>query len=622
MSNIVNQDFDPNTCAQILADKGETSCDPQGEVPNHCNSLMVTDAYHESCADRAVYSPVQFVCCQHGDDPDLLCLEITEILAKCTELGKEDPTWKLKDCKCCCACYARDTLVLGADNKFKEMHSFAVNDKILTGKLDGDKVVWDSTGTIDFSDGTGAGAQPYMMYVAYLDANGKHQEFVCSTDQPLVLDNGKLILAQSLTPSHQLQDKDGKSVKVEMCALGEFYGGMHHIGVSKHFDGTPNGHLLLIGGVAAGDYELQTNYASIDSKYKVAENLPSIGSDEYAKQANITEQDSFQVIFSHKQKIDKNNPAAALLKAGKFKPYTQTANATNSNAAQQLFTDDQAADILAKGSQVPVSNTIPVYFFESVKKHLAGYYPDIRFVYDAMNVSPNLYAFEFYGQKTVVINGGLARMISFNYEGIAMAMAWGVSCFIGNGPYANNGLSGVGVADFTAFGKVSRDLWIGDNWIDYSQRAMTQWANLFKFVSPEHAKGNPLDPINQPSLACRTQALQNGFLGGYLPECAGGKPLPKICVQDVEATSLNSVIVSFSIALTEKTGLDINNYALDSGATVTKASFVDKEKFKVELATELKPNGKYTLRVSDLESYIGSKLDPAHSTATFVAPSK
>ena len=92
---------------------------------------------------------------------------------------------------------------------------------------------------------------------------------------------------------------------------------------------------------------------------------------------------------------------------------------------------------------------------------LTGFYPDIVFFYDDLDMTPNLYSFDAYGQRMVVVSGGLARMQGFNYEGLFMAMAHGIGCFVGGEPKNAQGFSGVGQADLFAFGVISRQCWFG-----------------------------------------------------------------------------------------------------------------------------------------------------------------
>jgi hypothetical protein len=156
----------------------------------------------------------------------------------------------------------------------------------------------------------------------------------------------------------------------------------------------------------------------------------------------------------------------------------------------------------------------------------------------------------------------------------------------------------------------------------YIQSAMNQWQFVFGLITPANAGGNPDDPLNDPSIACRWQAIQMGFAGASLPECAGGPPLPKLALEAATASTLKQVDLVFSIALTPDSGNDPANYTLTPAAAVIAAAVDPITGFKVTLTTSLKPDTPYTVQVANLDSYIGTGLDPAHTTAQFTSPKK
>ncbi|MCL2933184.1 MAG: hypothetical protein MGG11_13295, partial [Trichodesmium sp. MAG_R03] len=268
----------------------------------------------------------------------------------------------------------------------------------------------------------------------------------------------------------------------------------------------------------------------------------------------------------------------------------------------------------------PISNPIPQQLFNSIKAQFAGFYPDIVFYYDPLDVTANLYAFEAYGQKIVQMSGGLARLQGFNYEGLFMAMAHGIARFYGGEPKNTWGYSAVGQADSYAFGVISRFCWISSPFMTYATTAMNQWEAVFQLVDSTNAGGNPQDPLNDPSLQCRFENIQTAVAGGGLLECAGGEPLPTIRLDEAQATSTTKVMLTFSLALDPDTATDVSNYLLSPEAPVTSAELDEKTNFIVHLEVELEAGAHYEITVRNLTSILGSGLDPDHVSVAFDTP--
>jgi hypothetical protein len=618
--------YDPAQCAAILTPKGFVpTCDPVGQYPWHCVDFMETPLYHQSCGNQNMYSPVIDVCCQNATTKEIKCFPSGTVITQCQLLHQQDPAWDIIQCYCCCGCFAYDTLVAVPGDKTKEIYTIAKGDEVLVANLTssarGVTLAW-SSGVVTFSTGTGPGGlQPLMVYLVYNSPDGP-KDVVCSPSQPFLLPDGTLTLSQKLQPGDQLVDKDGNPVTLALVSIGSYVGGVHHIAVGADFTGSPDGHLILAGGLVAGDYDLQSNFPSVPSALKSArfEARPSIGTAEYETllKGKATPQEAHVVFAMTKPTAD---GPGSLIRGGKFKAYRSAlASPSVPDGAQSLFTPAQAADILANGAQIPVSNPLGYTIFNLVKKHYAGFYPDINFAYDPLNLEPNLYAYDYFGQKYVLLSGGLARLIGFNYEGIMMAMGWGIACFDGGPPQNFRGFSAIGQADYYAFGTISRNMWSGTPWMTYVQAAMNQWQFVFGLITPANAGGNPADPLNDPSIACRWQAIQMGFAGASLPECAGGPPLPKLALEAAAAATLTQVKLVFSIALTSDSGSNPANYSLTPAAAVTAATVDPMTGFRVTLTTNLDPNTNYTVRVANLESYIGTGLDPNRTTAQFTSP--
>jgi hypothetical protein len=186
-----------------------------------------------------------------------------------------------------------------------------------------------------------------------------------------------------------------------------------------------------------------------------------------------------------------------------------------------LFTADQANDLLTNGTLLPNENAQPLINFTTAKNSFTGFYPGIDFYYDATDTTPNLYVYVANDRQVVRVSGGLARMQVLTYEGLFMAMAYGVASFYGGDPKNAAGYSATIQADYYAYSVISQSLY----WFilpDFTTKALNQWQTMFSLVSSEHAAGNQNDPLNDPSLACRLQSIQAAMTMLPLPACAGG----------------------------------------------------------------------------------------------------
>ncbi len=618
--------YDPTVCLTNLKTKGLVppgmACQ-QLTPPYHCeNVINENPSYHQACATAGVlYFPVLCFVCYNKSTKKAKYFPSSTFIENCTALHNQDANWEFDQCYCCCSCLANDTLV-AIPNGFKAISTITKGENVLAASTEvkGDKLQMNwSSAEVNFSAGTGStGHQPMMVYIVLED---HLNDLICNMDQVFLLANGKYSKAGKLQPGQQLVNKDGNPVIIQLVSIGAYNGGVHHISTNKPWNKNPDGHLLLAAGVVAGDYTLQLHFSQLPDSMKddVYDTKPSIGTPEY--EATHTGKVKRSDVLFEFVEADSKSPQIGQrqMVSGLFKTY----NVETSNVpygAQALFTSEQAVDIVLNGSQAPLSNPIPRTIFNTIEAQLAGFYPEIDFYYDTIDLTPNVYAFEAYGRKVVQVSGGLARMKGFNYEGLFMAMAHGVSCFYGGDPKNVAGYSAVGQADLFAFGVISRQCWIGNPYITYIMTAIDQWQSIFALVSPKHAKGNPLDPLNDPSLDCRVKTIQSAAAGGALPECAGGVPLPNIALQKATATSDTDVVLNFSLAIENDSATNVSNYSLSPNAKVKSATLDESTGLIVHLKVDLKLGTQYTVTVQNLVSILGTGLDPDHVSAAFESP--
>lgn len=586
----------------------------------HCEDVVNQSAsYHSLCGSdqSTVYTPVQCSACTNGIT--YLYFPAATFFTQCAAQGTG---WGPTFCYCCCSCFANDTLIAVPEGN-RQIYLIAKGEQVLAGSVGSTggklKMNW-ANAEVNFSQGSGStGLQPMMVYI--LMAGKNTHELICSLDQPFLLADGKYTQAGKLRPGQQLVDKDGDPVTVELVSIGAYVGGVHHISTSKPWHKTPDGHLLLAGGVVAGDYTMQIYFDQLPDGLKEDNYAakPKLGTSEY-EAMNAGKVKRSEALFEFVgANVPSQNVGQRKTVSGLFKTYSViTSNIPY--GAQSLFTPEQAADIAKNGTQAPIGNTISLGTFNTIKKQFAGFYPDIEFYFDILDVVPNLYAFEAYGRKTVVVSGGLGRMQGFNYEGMFTAMAHGIACFYGGDPKNSFGYSGVGQADWYAFGVISKTCWASAPSMTYLLTARQMWNALFALVSPEHAQGNPNDKLNDPSLSCRSQTIDVAIAGGNLPECAGGVPLPKISLEQAAATSDSDVVLIFSLALLNDSATNVANYTLTPAAKITSATLDTATGFIVHLKADMKPDTQYTVTVQNLTSILGTGLDPDHVSAAFTTP--
>lgn len=614
--------YDPNVCKKNIENGGNIPCDNLN-LKYHCDSLTGVDGdYHQQCVDAGViYFQIQVWVCHNTKTNQWLYFPPSNYLKECKALFDKDPNWEFAECRCCCACFAKETLI-AVPAGYAEIYTIPVGAEVLTASVKGGgKPQW-SNSVVKLSMGTGQGPQPMMVYIGF--GTDQAKDLICTQDQPFLLSSGKFTTAARLVPGDQLVDKEGNAVDIVFVSMGTYDGAVHHIAAGNIWNNDPDGHLLLAGGVVAGDFEFQLNFDGLPDKWKVDDydTRPRIGTPEYdqAMKKDIVKDDVFfHFNYQATQGPDGGKKRTA---GGLFTTYRR-ASSPIPVGAQSLFTNAQATDILQNGKFTSLADPMAQINYDTVVRQLQGSYPDIVFYYDAFELLPQVYAFEAYGQKIVVVNGGLARLIGLQYEGLAMAMGHGVGCFYGGDPKVVEGYTAVGQADRYAFGVVKSRLWVNAQSIQYVIPAIDQWEYMFSLIAPENAGGNPLDPLHDPSIACRTTIIESAPFGGGLPECAGGPPLKKIQLQLANATSLMDVALTFSLALDPLTSDDPKNYVLDPLVEIVSATRNPNRDFVVDLKVKaLTPGTTYTVTAHNLKSALGTGMDPQHDSTTFTAPDK
>jgi hypothetical protein len=613
--------YNPTTCTQKLTEsKLLPICDQLPGAPYHCDDLLNQDAQmHKWCAEHAqMYTPVQSPACIKKDaNGKIIAYRYflpDDVLDGCNDLHLADKSWKLGKCYCCCSCFAYGTLI-SMPTGVRMIQNIKAGEQVLTAKVQIEggqpKLTWQPQ-AVTFSDGAKNESMIHMVYLSYGESD-KIGDMVCTLDQVFMLASGKLITAERLQIGDMLIDREGAPVPVRSIAVGSYKGGVHHIGTTTPQDISVDGHLLLAGGVVAGDYYLQLYFDSLPHDVKAGEALdrPLLGTPAYDA-AHHTLRKSATVHFGDSATGDTHRIEQ---QSGTFTFYSKTQDPYLQGGAS-LFTYDQAMQILENGVQLPLSNPVPKSAVDHLFKLFQGFYPEYHYYLDWYQMEPNVYAVERYGMKMVVVSGGLARLQNLQYDGLAMAIASGIARFSAIEPRGVNGFAGTGAADFEAFGGVSRTIWWGDEWIDHVNEGYLQLKSAFKLITGPSAKGNPADPINEPSVDCRLKAMQSGVGNGAIPACCGGPATPEIALRrvDLEETGVKLVL---SLGVTKETATDVANYLLDPAVVITAAALDETYDFVIHLTTALAKEMSYTVTIQNLKSTAGSGINPVHNSLPF-----
>lgn len=584
---------------------------PENPLPcpaPHCETFQFSREYHESCEGRAVYSPVQTVGCYNPNKPEnerWFWGPPKSIRTLCKERREKEAGWELENCACCCSCFAKATPIGLPEGERVAIGDIIVGDVVLAGSPGAGKVEW-APATVAFSQGTEEGRQAAMVFIVY----GEGDELITTAEQPLMLADGKLTTAARLAPGQELMGVDGDALPVQLVSIGGYQGGVHHISTDTKWVGSVDDHLIQANGVVAGDFTLQVHFPEVEGDQLTAdwEALPEIGTAAYQEThtnlLRIGDTETFAL-------ADTTTDAAA--DSAVFSAFgTEVALPLE---RESFVTEAQAEDILEKGKQAPITEQVGYSMAEEAIALIRGFYPGFVYYVEWNNNEPNAYAFERYGQKIVVISGGLCRMEGIGFTALAMVTGHCVGRFLGGEP-RERAYSCTGDADLFAFGVVSRKIWYGKPWISQCLAAMDQLTAQFKHISPKHAKGNPHNVCGEPSIQCREETWSSALAGGGLPECAGGPPIPPLKVEQVKATAADTVQIVFSQA-PELADEGASKFAITPTGKVLAAQIDPKRNFIVELTVEGLEPGKYELICSKLESIYGGRLKPDPSSTEF-----
>ena len=127
-----------------------------------------------------------------------------------------------------------------------------VGDEVLAGAGSAPHLAW-SPVAVEFNIATPPGEIHQVIDIVF-DAG---PSLVCTQHQLFMLPDGTFAPASDLPPGGKLLDQNGNDVLIAAVRMVNYAGSLCHLETSLGTKGSIDGHLILAGGVVAGDLGLQ-----------------------------------------------------------------------------------------------------------------------------------------------------------------------------------------------------------------------------------------------------------------------------------------------------------------------------------------------------------------------------
>jgi hypothetical protein len=242
----------------------------------------------------------------------------------------------------------------------------------------------------------------------------------------------------------------------------------------------------------------------------------------------------------------------------------------------------------------------------------ATFCPGVRFYIDWTSHRPNVFAFTEYGQKTVVVGGGLLRLGALYDSAMAVVLAFGAAALADedDGRPAFVG-PGTGRALYDGIAIIAGCALQGGNaWRDTMLLGTRQLGEVIHAMIRKQDRHGDTE-----ALECLLEVMDAAVNGADLPRCAGG-PTPD-GLQVVSASydsAARQLTISFSEPVNPQCATNTKNYRIEGGAPVTTAQHHPRRPAAITLCVDLAP-GEYTVDVRNVRAADGSTLDPLACTA-------
>ncbi|WP_321503368.1 Ig-like domain-containing protein [Breoghania sp.] len=541
--------------------------------PIICAEAKKLSPVHTMCKDQPVGTPVSIIICENRAtgqqvfDP--------EIITVCTNLHDQDPNWGMMAAYCCCF--------------LADATAAQTIPRATLRRADGAPHLTWTEARLDMVQALETAVGETVL----IRTDGAPGEAIVGAAQPVLLHDGQFVLAEHLAPGDRLLSAESHPLTV--LAVGHGHEAPHPPSLSFEGELAPHERLYSIGGLVVGDFTVQADFHGLEADMKApprakepAEGLP-----------------------------------VRLAGGGTFRmTSSEGADPAFSRTVSHMFTPKQAQDILANGDLLPANDPVVKDRVRRSISLLKGFYPAVSITYDDTSMNANIDGRQkcFWSGLDVYLHGGLARQKALQEEGLLMALCHCIAAFGEDPSHPDSSISCVAEADFSAFGYYARNIWSPASFLPNSQAALAQWKTLFDLVSPAHGSGDPVDPCAAPSLDCRYESAQVGFVGGNQPAC--GKPRTYLELDKLEVLQAALIALHFSEPLDPALADDVANYDLTPGISVVSAGIPKSDPKAVVLTLDqrLDDSTLYTLTVSNLKSYGGDKLSPDPTVQTFSYP--
>ncbi|QNR24554.1 hypothetical protein [Croceimicrobium hydrocarbonivorans] len=425
--------------------------------------------------------------------------------------------------------------------------------------------------------------------------------------QPFLLKDGSLKQAHKLVPGKdELLREDGTAVPIVSLQVGQFEKGVHHIATSNKPAKSVAEHLILANGIVAGDYSLQLSLASGIGVKDDHADAPIFGSKEY------------EALHDHLS----HTPFSAFAKEGAVIQNVKNFIAGNVNKvtaipshAYSFITNEQATELMETGPIYPASENVSEPYVKYLFKLFSAFYPGISFFYDANNMFPNVYAFQEYDTKVVIVTAGWTSVKGVNFQLIALSLADIVNQLLGIGT-DEKGTDPVAQADYNTFPVFLTLYFFAPDAVKNYNLALPQLEKVFGYIK-ENRK-----PKHGASLDCRLDSFKASINGTPLPHCAGGPPDPALEVKGAKAQKLlggeDSVIsIAFNLDLDVESAQAPGNYMLEPSAAISSARMDPDNPNIIHLQAKLNPETDYTVIVNNVLSVDKQPLIIGKNSAEF-----
>jgi hypothetical protein len=532
------------------------------------------------------------------------CVDIqTEINEYCTHNSLETDTPVIQKvngqkCYCCCSCFAFDTPIEVTPGEFKFIQDIWEGDTVLATGADGETWV---ERKVTLTGGLAPGYQLSFMYYTAFQLNNEAREeryIICTADHLFLLPNGKLLAIQDLVPGDEVRAADGGIATVIFAVPGQYDRGVRHIGLGEWNPGDPlDGHLLNSNGLITADLIVQLNYYGGDVPPEL---LEQTGPDDRLSPGSPAYMSRYPVEAMMDFIGDKDAWPLG------FQPHMQPL-INIPEGAHRYFTEKQSEEINENSKMWDYGNSVPISTSRYLFKIYGAFYAGFNFVIDWNRELPNAYFFEDFGQKYIVLTGGLLRNMFVDRDGVAIVLSHLMA--------VNQGHTCVGVADYYGIYLYLREVWNDDLFIDVYDRGMFQIENLFGAITDKD--GDPANHCKSPGIDCRLEALKSGVRMGGVPACA--KEQPEFFVVSATASdNLKFVTAVFNKKLDPPTAKSKENYTIEPGVEVTEAVFTIFKPKQVKLKVSgLEKGTEYKLSITELLDEKLTPISPEGNTAVF-----